>query len=189
MERETGLSMVSTLFLFPEKIRRQAQMWIAPWRVERAVLVHEVGHVLGLVSHPDHQEKGNPRHCTEPQCVMAHQRLRSQLYNALPALFAGKIPDAYGPKCRADIETAKRVWHERAAADPSYVDRLRNRREVRELREQACWYGQRRRWGEAVLRFDEARQLLERYASPEDEVEALDNDERFLKLYEFCPGN
>ena len=188
VERDDRLSMVSTLFVFPDRIKKQAQLWIGPGRIQRAVAVHELGHELGLVSHPDHQERGNPGHCTEPHCVMAHQRLRGQFYNALPALFAGKIPDAYGDKCRADLETAQRLWHERAATDPGFVDRLGAQREIRELREQACWYGERQRWGEAIDRFKHARGLAEQFRDVAEET-ALEDDERFLKLYRFCPGD
>jgi len=183
-ERDDDLWVVPTIFMFPETIEHKAQLWVTARRIERAILVHEAGHVLGLVADPDHQERDNPRHCTEPPCVMAHMGTRAQLYNAFPALFGGKVPDDFGDKCRADMTRVKQIWAARAEEDPAFPDTLRKRRRVQELRAQACWYGERERWNEAAEKLRQARELL-----GEDQAEAasLNDTERYLRLFKNCP--
>ena len=154
------MRVVPTVFLFSERIAEVAALLVTPRKVEQAALVHEMGHVLGLVSNPDHQERDNPFHCTEPQCVMAYQRLRGQIYNALPETFAGQTPNDYGDKCRADIERVKSIWVERAG-DPGFRDELIARRRSQELETRACWYVAHDRGAEALDSLAQARRVRE----------------------------
>lgn len=173
---------VPTVFLFPGSIRREAELWITPRKVERALLVHEAGHLLGLVSNPEHRERDNPGHCTEPRCVMAHYRTRSQLYNAVPAFFAGKIPDDFGDRCRADIERVKAVWGERAREDAGFAQTLIDRRRADDLHAEACWHAGRKQWGEALRALNRARELR-----GEGAAEPVDDDAAVLELFGPCP--
>lgn len=183
LDSDAGLRVVPTLFIHLNSIARESFLWITTRKVEQAILVHEMGHILGLVSGLDHVEKDNPRHCTEPQCVMAHFRTRSQIYNALPAMFAGKIPDDYGNKCRDDIGLIQEIWAEQAGSDPGFVERLRSRREVEVLRMQACWYSAHDRWPEAVSSLGQARKIA---LAAGLEVETMEGDDDVL-VFKRCP--
>jgi hypothetical protein len=179
-ERDGEVRVVPTVFLFSERIAEVAALLVTPRKVEQAALVHEMGHVLGLVSNPDHQERDNPFHCTEPQCVMAYQRLRGQIYNALPETFAGVTPNDYGDKCRADIERVKSIWVERAG-DPGFRDELIARRRSQELETRACWYVSHDRWSEALDSLAEARRLRERDAI------GSDGEPDSVQTLSYCP--
>jgi len=161
LEYRGQFSMVPTIFIFFETINREASWPVTAARVERAVLVHELGHVFGLVSDPDHQERGNPRHCTQPRCVVTDQRARTQIYNALPTLLGGSIPHDFCERCRDDIRTARQAWSDRIAADPSFADEMRRRRRAWELRNEARWLGKQQRWQEASQALAEGRLLMD----------------------------
>jgi hypothetical protein len=101
---------IPVILLFTDEIRRDAVLWVNAAKVERATLVHELGHLLGLVSNPEHTQRGHPHHCTEPQCVMNRPHAGSSFYNAPAAFFLGRIPDDYCRRCRADIERVQELW-------------------------------------------------------------------------------
>jgi hypothetical protein len=132
--RGGAVATVRTILLFTDEIRRDALLWITPAKVERAVLVHELGHVIGLVGDPGHMQPEQPGHCSVARCVMHQPGKRAGFVNGLPALLAGRIPSRYGKRCGEDIETAKRLWRERAAAAPEVVRRLKAERLFRESR-------------------------------------------------------
>jgi len=191
LERDASPVVTTVIFMFPEKIAGTAELWIDHKQIERAVLTHETGHVLGLVAVPNNQKKDNPRHCTEPQCVMTHQRGRAQMYNALPALFAGKIPSGYCVKCREDIAEVQREWAAQAALPASraeLVERLRAERRIADLRAQACWYADRDRWADASASLAEARRLLDGSSDTgATDDPSLAGVERQLQLARPCP--
>ena len=119
---------------------------------------------------------------------MTHQRGRARMYNALPALFAGKIPSGYCVKCRGDIEGVKSRWAAETASDPGFVERLRTERKIADLRSQACWYADRDRWADASLALAGARRLLDGTAEGRDlESQELAGAERQLQLARPCP--
>ena len=130
--RGGAFATVQTILLFTDEIRRDALLWITPAKVERAVIVHELGHVIGLVSDPGHMQPEQPGHCSVARCVMHQPGKRAGFVNGVPALLAGRIPSRYGKRCIEDIETAKRLWRERAAADPAFVRRMKAERLFRE---------------------------------------------------------
>lgn len=138
-ERDDEVATVRVLLLFTEKIRDDALLWVRPARVERAVLIHELGHALGLVSNPEHTRKDHPDHCTRSRCVMAQPDLASSLVNAAPALFAGDVPDDFGELCRKDIDSARRIWSALADEDPDFAERLREARRARDAETAAAW--------------------------------------------------
>lgn len=73
---------------------------IAPDEVERFVAVHEVGHLLGLVSDDGHEHLG---HCTDPRCILyAGVDLRALLANAW-RLFTGRLPERLDAGCEAEL--------------------------------------------------------------------------------------
>lgn len=182
LERDGRPWPVDTIVMFPATIGRGQDLWITARKIERAILIHELGHLLGLVSGPGHRERGNPRHCTEPQCVMTHPSGRSKTYNALPALFAGRIPHAYCNRCRDDIRTAQKLWRQAALA-PGFAERLRTERRIETLRAEACWYGRNQRFSEAAVSLREARAL----AGEPDAGQVVQGEET-LELLELCPA-
>jgi tetratricopeptide (TPR) repeat protein len=109
---------VDGIVMVQESFREQARLWIGPEKIEDATLIHEFGHVLGLTRNPAHEQTIAPFHCANPQCLMTHPRLRSILYNLPRGIVTGRLPRDYCSDCRADLDTAKRRWRERAAADP-----------------------------------------------------------------------
>jgi hypothetical protein len=130
--RGGAVATVQTILIFTDEIRRDALLWITPAKIERAVIVHELGHVIGLVGDPGHMQRERPGHCSVARCVMHQPGKRAGFVNGVPALLAGRIPSRYGKRCVADIETAKRLWRERAAADPAFVRRMKAERLLRE---------------------------------------------------------
>jgi hypothetical protein len=118
---------IRAVLIFAERIRRDSLLWITPPRIERAIVTHELGHVLGLVCNPLHAQREHPGHCARAGCVMNQPGLRSQLRNALPALFAGRVPHDYCERCRADLDRARTLW-EGVAREPELLDRLRSGR-------------------------------------------------------------
>ncbi len=134
---------VRTVMLFTGKIRRDAWLWITPLKVERATLVHELGHVLGLVSNPLHTQRSHPGHCTRSRCVMNQPGTRSRLVNALPAFFAGHVPHRFGRRCLDDIRAAKTLWAANESRTTALAERLRAERAEREESIFARWRAQR----------------------------------------------
>ena len=128
LELDGDTRALPVILMFSERIRDKAMLWISPPRVERSVLIHELGHVLGLVTNPAHTQRGHPAHCTEAGCVMHQPRLRSLVYNALPALFAARVPSRFCRFCRDDMAAARREWHRRAEREPGFVGELERRR-------------------------------------------------------------
>ena len=85
--------------LFKDKI--PGILWVTRARQEGAVLLHEVGHLVGLVSNDAHRDGG---HCTNAWCLMYNGvDWRSGLIYALPTLFAGQIPTKFCRDCRQDL--------------------------------------------------------------------------------------
>jgi hypothetical protein len=134
---------VQTVLLFTDEIRRDALLWITRAKIERATLVHELGHVMGLVANPAHAQPGDSRHCSVARCVMHTPGRRAGFVNGLSALFAGRIPSRYGKRCLDDLETAKRLWREHAATSPGYVRHLKAKRLLRETALADDWRSRR----------------------------------------------
>ena len=158
--------LVRAIVVFPENLRGKGQLWVTDGKLERAILVHELGHVLGLVSNPEHRAKGNPVHCTEARCVMTYPTGSTNLFNAFPTLFTGKPPSDYCHRCRADIDIVKEIWSQRSIEDPCFDEKLRVARQVHALRERARWYELQKRWDVATEMRREAEFLDEQTVCP-----------------------
>jgi len=76
-------------------------LWLTGVRQEASVLVHEAGHVLGLVTNDAHRDGG---HCTNAWCLMYDGvDARSLAVHLFPTLFTGYLPTHVCRDCRADL--------------------------------------------------------------------------------------
>jgi hypothetical protein len=96
--------------------QRYALLWFDLDRLERMTLIHEFGHLFGLVGNPAHERSApaHRRHCTNLHCVMAHPTLRVIASNFTAGLFNRFMTD-YCADCQADIRRAQAYWTERRA--------------------------------------------------------------------------
>jgi len=124
IERDGVPALMRGAVLFRESIERGGLLWVSGKRIERSTLVHELGHVLGLVSNDEHKMKGNESHCTEVYCVMAVKSMRVGVANFGRLFFTGRFPEQFCKKCQADIHEAQRWWSERAGREPDYLAQL-----------------------------------------------------------------
>ena len=154
VERAGEAVALDGITMFPEKFERTARLWVTPRRIDRNTLVHEFGHVLGLVCAHDHTQRDNPYHCANPRCIMTHPRLRSLVYWGLVGPLGARMPTDYCRECRADIREAQAIWGKSLKDDPDFVEAWREQRAAEELKAIASWYWRR---GEE----EKARSLLE----------------------------
>lgn len=113
---------------------RFARLWISLDGVEQMTLVHEFGHLLGLVENPRH-ERASPYHrlhCNALDCPMAHPTLRVIARNFLPGLFNRFMSD-YCAACRDDIRRAQAYWRDRAREGTAYRERREAERAARRM--------------------------------------------------------
>ncbi len=96
----------SSIAIFRENIAATTAL---PLReaVESLVLLHEGGHLFGLVNNGipmvnDHEDPDHPRHDVNPDCVMYHQIETSNV----EALLDGTAPIDYDIECQRDIFAA-----------------------------------------------------------------------------------
>ena len=105
-------------------------LWLTGVRQEASVLVHEAGHVLGLVTDDGHRDGG---HCTNSWCLLYDGvDARSLFVNLFPTLFTGYLPTHFCLDCRQDLWGAERVpgrrgirglpTDERPGCDPIWGD-------------------------------------------------------------------
>lgn len=84
-----------------DTLREQSFLTVRGDEIERFVVQHELGHLLGLVSDDRHQHDG---HCTDPRCILyAGVDARALLANWW-RLFTGRLPDELDPGCRRELE-------------------------------------------------------------------------------------
>ena len=99
----TGTSIV----VFKETIKKAATVYLPVRDIESAVLVHEFGHIIGLVninykSDRNHEDTAHKYHCINPKCVMYYE-VESR---KLSIIFTG-LPTDFDDNCRKDIEKLK----------------------------------------------------------------------------------
>ena len=109
-ETQLGLSVgARTIAVFAEEVRRSTTPSLGPVELEGALLVHEAGHLLGLVGlglplTAPHADLTRPGHCVNSPCVM---NARSPFWSGQKiqlgiALTGGGPPD-FCPDCQADL--------------------------------------------------------------------------------------
>lgn len=119
---------VEGVSIFRDAHDRWAVLWFTRDRIERMTLIHEYGHVLGLVANPRHERRhrGHRHHCTGLSCQMAHPTKRVVLRNFWPGLF-NQLPDGYCKRCQEDIRRSQEFWRAHAE-DRAFVEELVQRR-------------------------------------------------------------
>jgi hypothetical protein len=112
-EADTGNSRVlgvayspSSFCVFKDNIIAAAGVVRFVDEIEKPVLVHEAGHILGLVNNgipmvAPHEDPDSRAHDASNACVMS-----STIESNLAALISGSIPDDFDAACKADMAAA-----------------------------------------------------------------------------------
>ena len=102
----------------PRAAWRYALLWIDLDRLERMTLIHEFGHLFGLVGNPRHERSaaGHRGHCNDLHCLTAHPTLRVIARNFAAELFNQFMTD-YCDACQGDIRRTQAYW--RASDSPA----------------------------------------------------------------------
>ena len=115
-ERGEAFPEESFAVIAADAVRGGGFLAIAGDEVERFVVQHELGHLLGLVSDPGHEHAA---HCTNPACIMYSQPdLRAVLANWWRA-FSGRLPTELDADCERDLERLREGAQPRASATMS----------------------------------------------------------------------
>ena len=99
----------SSFVLFKEKIDDASFLLISDEDIEKSVIVHEFGHLLGLVNngyqcdHPDHEDPDHPNHSSNEESVM-YWAIESQ---EISSQIDGEPPNNFDSKDLDDLEKMK----------------------------------------------------------------------------------
>jgi len=100
------------IYLFSQSIKGIA--WVTGVKQEASVLIHELGHGMGLATDPGHSFRG---HCTNAHCLMYDGvDARSFALYFFPTLFTGYLPLDFCSDCRDDL------WEEEGGVPPGLRD-------------------------------------------------------------------
>jgi hypothetical protein len=116
--RQRGEAFVEESFavVATDRVQEEGVLAISGSEVERFVVQHELGHLLGLVSNPQHEHAG---HCTNPTCIMYPEPdLRSVVANWWRA-FSGRLPSKLDADCERDLDGLRESAQPRASATMS----------------------------------------------------------------------
>jgi hypothetical protein len=93
------------IILIPHGQIQESSGWIRRKSVEQVAILHELGHVLGLVSRGRNQIAS---HCTDPSCVMYSNPFdwRKGLSSPFHSMF-GKVPSLFCSHCKKDLSTVR----------------------------------------------------------------------------------
>lgn len=89
------------------RIQSSAFMHMTADKIEKRVLIHEFGHLLGLVSNPSHQTMVD--HCVKLDCVMCKDFDRVFMANFVEIVLTGNTPDDYCDECRKDLDKYRQL--------------------------------------------------------------------------------
>lgn len=104
-----------SIAIFKEKIQETADtslpILVTEEDIEKAVLVHEFGHLAGLVnigyeSDADHEDPDYEHHCVHEDCVMNAQLESNAIINLINS-GGVKPPDDFETDCKADLRGLK----------------------------------------------------------------------------------
>lgn len=75
--------------------------------IEATVLVHEIGHWLGIPARDHHRSAASTSHCTHAQCVM-FKGIKQNPVGAVLANLCTGIPLRFGPDCAEELAEMRR---------------------------------------------------------------------------------
>ncbi len=101
-----------------ETVHARSFLAIRGAEIERFVVQHELGHLLGLVRRDDHEVDG---HCTHSGCLMYPRVDARVVLRHWWRAFTGRLPAGLDRDCRRDLEQRRR--HPGAAGDPAEAAR------------------------------------------------------------------
>lgn len=102
-----GAENQSVVLLLDEQIEKSSKLWLSKQSVESSVLLHEVGHVCGLVCAGDHMAI-DYAHCTKPGCRMYHGLdAKSGMVVGPQVVLTGRIPLRLCRWCKRDLKLAR----------------------------------------------------------------------------------
>ena len=70
------------------------------------VVLHEFGHLLGLVGNPSHESRQAPLHCRKTRCIMTTATPWSVVRGFFASIVGSRYPSRFCRECRRDLETA-----------------------------------------------------------------------------------
>ena len=129
VERGGDTALVSGLVVSRSAHLKYARFCIDLDRLERMTLIHEFGHLLGLVGNPRHERRdpAHRQHCTSLTCAMAHPTWRVIARNFVAGAFNQLLTD-YCVDCQADIRRAQDYWQDREKEGSAYRERRQRER-------------------------------------------------------------
>ncbi|HET9300317.1 MAG TPA: hypothetical protein VFO11_10255 [Candidatus Polarisedimenticolaceae bacterium] len=102
-----GRRTVRVVFVDADTVRQPRVPGLPDSEIERATVLHEFGHLLGLVGDRSHAQKGDPQHCSGARCVMPGPTRKMMAAGAFRAVFQGRLPEDYCDACWSDIRRAR----------------------------------------------------------------------------------
>jgi tetratricopeptide (TPR) repeat protein len=124
-------------FVYSDVVTSEARLLVSADDVEQSTLVHEFGHLLGLVTNLKHADSRSPSHCLDKRCVMAHVDLAFEMRNALALMGLQAIPRHYCAQCMHDVQIGQQSVSELRHRDPAALDNVEAVRTAKILRDLA----------------------------------------------------
>jgi tetratricopeptide (TPR) repeat protein len=125
------------LYVFRDAITREARLLLSADDIEQSTLVHEFGHLLGLVGNPGHVDSRSPSHCLDKRCVMAQVDRAFAMRHALALLAIQTLPHRYCEQCLHDIECGRQWFADSRERDAAALEKLEATQSAKTLRDLA----------------------------------------------------
>jgi len=172
VERGGKTTLVSGLVVSRSAHLKYTLLWIDLDRLERMTLIHEFGHLLGLVGNPRHERRdtAHRQHCTSLTCAMAHPTWRVIARNFVAGAFNQLLTD-YCVDCQADIRRTQAYWHAREREGSAYRERRQRERGAFLAAISIQGLARSKQYTEMLKQVDKLRSTWPEYAGW-DEVEA-----------------
>lgn len=152
IDRGRGPRFVPGMYVDLGVIEKNALPFSRQASLESYALVHEFGHVLGLVSNPQHEQLHSPGHCVHPRCVMHGIGNRRSLSQFLTGLPGATLPKRFCDECRADLHSV------RAHAATTPMNQLTNDSLAHAARAISAWHWRRHQRAKALATLRRALQ-------------------------------
>jgi tetratricopeptide (TPR) repeat protein len=160
VERGGITSLVTGVLVARSAHRKYARLWVSLDGLEEMTLVHEFGHLIGLVGNPRHERgaPARPHHCVSLTCAMALPTVRVIARNLVMGIF-NRFPVDYCSECQADIRKAQAYWRERAVEGGDYREHRQRERRAQNAMLSVQGLAGSRKFGEMLDRVRELRSV------------------------------